>query len=108
MRNQEDLTVEQALAAVLAGVTVLPAETVALLEALGRVLAEPIVAQDSLPPFANSSMDGYALRAADLAGAGPEKPVTLRVVADIAAGKVVTDVIESGSAARIMIGAPMP
>lgn len=108
MRNQEDLTVEQALAAVLAGVTVLPTETVALLDALGRVLARPIVAQDSLPPFANSSMDGYALRAADVAGAGPEKAVTLRVVADIAAGKVVTAVIEPGSAARIMTGAPMP
>ncbi len=108
MSNQEDLTVEQALAAVLAGVTVLPAETVALLDGLGRVLAKPIVAQDSLPPFANSSMDGYALRAADVAGAGPEKPVTLRVVADIAAGKIVTAVIETGSAARIMTGAPMP
>lgn len=108
MSNQEDLTVEQALAAVLAGVTVLPAEPVPLLVALGRVLAEPIIAQDSLPPFANSSMDGYALRAADVAGAGPVKPVTLRVVADIAAGKVVTAVIEPGSAARIMTGAPMP
>lgn len=108
MSNQEDLTVEEALAAVLAGVTVLPAETVALSAALGRVLADPIVAQDSLPPFANSSMDGYALRAADVAGAGPGKPVTLRVVADIAAGKVVTAVIEPGSAARIMTGAPMP
>ncbi|MCA9947098.1 MAG: molybdopterin molybdenumtransferase MoeA, partial [Anaerolineales bacterium] len=60
MSDAEYLTVQEALTAVLAGVSVLPAETVPLLEALGRVLAEEVVAQDSLPPFANSSMDGYA------------------------------------------------
>jgi molybdopterin molybdotransferase len=104
---QEDLSVNQALAAVLAGVTVLPPENVPLLEALGRVLAAPVVARDSLPPFANSSMDGYAVRAADVASAAVQ-PVTLRVAADVAAGAVSPVVITPGLAARITTGAPMP
>ncbi|MBX7253414.1 MAG: hypothetical protein K1X50_15650, partial [Candidatus Promineofilum sp.] len=66
MTKPELLTVAEALAIVLDSVAPLGSETVALLDALGRVLAEPVVAADSLPPFANSSMDGYALRAADL------------------------------------------
>ncbi|MCL4872085.1 MAG: molybdopterin molybdotransferase MoeA [Anaerolineae bacterium] len=104
----EYLTVEQALAAVLAGVDVLGAETVALTEALGRVLAQPIIAQDSLPPFANSSMDGYALQAADSQSAAPEQPVTLRVIGDIAAGHFPELTIVPGTAARITTGAPLP
>ncbi|MBK8987851.1 MAG: molybdopterin molybdotransferase MoeA [Chloroflexi bacterium] len=107
MSLQEDLSVEQALAAVLAGVSVLPSENVPLLESLGRVLAAPVIAQDSLPPFANSSMDGYAVRTADVAAA-TEQPVTLRVVADVAAGQMNPTVIGPGLAARIMTGAPMP
>jgi len=108
MAESEYLTVAEALAAVLEGVSVLPAETVPLLEALNRVLAAPITAQDSLPPFANSSMDGYALRAADLAGATADQPVVLRVVADIAAGTVADVTVTGGTAARIMTGAPLP
>ena len=86
MASPELLTVAEALALILDSVAPLGAENVALLDALGRVLAKPVVAADSLPPFANSSMDGYAVRAADLARAGPEASVTLRVVADVAAG----------------------
>jgi len=108
MASQEDLTVAQALTAVLDGVSILPPETVPLLEALGRVLAASVSARDSLPPFANSSMDGYALRAADIAQAAPDRPLTLRVVADIAAGFVSDVVVGPGTAARIMTGAPMP
>jgi molybdopterin molybdotransferase len=104
----EDLSVEEAIATILATVPVLPAEKVALLECLDRVLAEDIVAADSLPPFANSSMDGYALRAADVTGAGEKLPVALRVLADIAAGSVPEVTIVAGTAARIMTGAPMP
>lgn len=104
----QDLTVAQALHAVLAGVSVLPAEKVALLDALGRVLAMPIVAQESLPPFVNSSMDGYAVRAADVAAAAPNTPVTLRVVADVAAGRPPAVAVTPGTAARIMTGAPLP
>jgi len=108
MASQEDLTVAQALTAVLDGVSVLPPETVSLLDALGRVLAAPVTAHDSLPPFANSSMDGYALRAADVAEAAPDHPITLQVVADIAAGFVSDVGIGPGMAARIMTGAPVP
>lgn len=108
MSTPNDLTVAQALEAVLAGVSVLSAERVPLSDALGRVLAEPVVAQDSLPPFANSSMDGYAVRAADLSGVTTEKPRRLQVVADIAAGLVTEVAVSPGQAARIMTGAPLP
>jgi molybdopterin molybdotransferase len=108
MSSPNDLSVAEALAAVLAGVSVLPTERVPLLDALGRILAAPVVARDSLPPFANSSMDGYAIRAADLAGASVQSPCPLRVVADIAAGLVTEVVIGPGQAARIMTGAPLP
>ena len=108
MSDQEYITVKEALAAILAAVPVLPTEHVSLLDALGRVLAEPVVARDSLPPFANSSMDGYALRAADTADAATESPAELRVTADIAAGSVSAVPLRPGEAARIMTGAPLP
>ncbi len=104
MAQAEYLTVQEALAAVLDGVSVLAAERVALPEALGRVLAEPVTARDSLPPFANSAMDGYALRAADTAVV----PVTLQVIGDVAAGTVPDVTVTPGTAARIMTGAPLP
>lgn len=108
MTENEYLTVADALQRVLALTPVLPAEQVPPLEALGRVLAEPVMAQDSLPPFANSSMDGYAVRAADVAAAGDESLVRLRVVADVAAGAPSDTAVTSGTAARIMTGAPLP
>ena len=108
MSEAEYLTVQEALKAVLAGVSVLPAEQVPLLAALGRVLAQDVVAKDSLPPFSNSSMDGYALRAADLSGASAEKPATLQVVGDVAAGAVLDVTVGPGTAVRIMTGAPVP
>ncbi|MCP4428087.1 MAG: molybdopterin molybdotransferase MoeA [Chloroflexi bacterium] len=108
MTTQEYITVQEALTAVLDGIPVLPTKRVPLLEALGRVLAEPVTARDSLPPFPNSSMDGYALRAADVTGATTDTPAELRVVADIAAGTAVSTQLNPGEAARIMTGAPMP
>lgn len=108
MSNPEMLTVAEALAIVLDIVTVVEPERVPLLDCLGRVLAESVVARDSLPPFANSSMDGYAVRAADVAEAGPGEPAILRVVADIAAGRPSDVILTSGAAARIMTGAPLP
>lgn len=104
----ELLTVAEALHILLASVSVLPPEPVTLSHALGRILAQPIVAQDNLPPFANSSMDGYALRAADLAGATQEKPISLRVLGDVAAGAIANVTITPGTAVRIMTGAPLP
>ena len=108
MTGLEYLTVAEALEIILDGVAVLAAETVPLPEALGRILAQPIVAQDSLPPFANSSMDGYALQAADTVGATTDQPISLRVLGDIAAGAEVTITVSPGTAVRIMTGAPIP
>ncbi len=108
MADVEYLTVTAALTAVLQGVSVLPAEQVALADALGRVLVEPIVARDNLPPFANSAMDGYALVAADLEGVSGDNPVVLQVIGDIAAGAAPEIQVTRGTAVRIMTGAPMP
>ena len=99
MTRTDDLTVEEALARVLAGVPVLEAERLPLSEALGRVLAEPVAARESLPPFANSAMDGYALRAADVSGASRESPAVLEVVGDIA-GRCPETVVGPGQAVR--------
>ena len=108
MTQAEYLTVQEALTAVLAGVSVLPSERVPLLDALDRVIAERVVAKDSLPPFANSAMDGYAMRAEDLVGATESAPADLEVIGDIAAGFVPDVTVRAGTAVRIMTGAPVP
>jgi len=82
----------------------LPEQQVELAAAAGLVLAEPVVARHDLPPFANSAMDGYAVIAADVADA----PVILPVLEDVAAGSVPTQAVTSGTAIKIMTGAPMP
>lgn len=108
MKAREYITVAEALQAVLAGVSVLPEEWVELPNALGRILAQPVTAQDSLPPFTNSAMDGYAVRAVDLGGAAKDAPVSLRVLADLAAGVELDVTVTPGTAVRIMTGAPLP
>lgn len=108
MTQAEYLTVSDALTAVLAGVSCLEPKTVPLTKLLGRVLAEPVVAENSMPPFTNSAMDGYAVRATDSQSANENHPVTLRVIGDVAAGAVLNVVGESGTAVRIMTGAPVP
>ncbi len=104
----EYLTVKEALTAVLHSVSPLPAETVGLTEALGRILAEPVIARDSLPPFANSAMDGYAVRADDVTQASQSLAVSLQVVGEVAAGTVSDIILTPGTAVRIMTGAPVP
>jgi len=79
-----------------------------LSDATGRVLAETVTAPFSLPPFDNSSMDGFALRALDTADAAAEHPSTHRVVVDIPAGSSLVVELRPGEAARIMTGAPIP
>jgi len=79
-----------------------------LAQAIGKVLADEIVAQFDLPPFRNASMDGFAICYADLVGISRENPGKLRVVADIPAGQVAPVKILRGQAARIMTGAPVP
>ncbi|MGC9368903.1 MAG: molybdopterin molybdotransferase MoeA, partial [Paracoccaceae bacterium] len=80
-------------------------ETLPLAGAMGRITALPARAAQPLPPFDNSGMDGYALRLADLAGAGPW---ALRVAGTIAAGDAPRDDLPSGAALRILTGAPVP
>ncbi len=86
----------------------LPVVELPVAECLGLVLAGDLVAPISLPPFDNSAMDGYAVRAADLVGASREHPVTLPVAQDIPAGRTDLVALEPGTAHRIMTGAPVP
>ena len=106
--SSEPCTVEEHLERVLAGVRPLTPVAQPLLDTLGLVCAEEIVAAISLPSFDNSAMDGYAVRQAEVAGATAERPVTLPVVGDIGAGQATIRTLEPGTAAKIMTGAPIP
>lgn len=83
-------------------------QTIPLTDAGGRVLFEQIEASIDLPPFNNSSVDGFAVRSVDVEHAADGHPVSLRVVADIPAGSSPTIALSQGQAARIMTGAPLP
>jgi molybdopterin molybdotransferase len=98
------MAVADALQSVLADARALPAETVALNVALGRVLAQDLPALRTQPPAAVSAMDGYAVRAADVAGA----PVKLKLIGEVAAGHPFGGEIKSGETARIFTGGVMP
>jgi molybdopterin molybdotransferase len=102
------LSVEQARERILSRFKPLETESVPLTACTNRVLGADIIAADDLPLFDNSSMDGFALRAADTADAAPASHLTLRVVADIPAGTTPTVSLAPGQAARIMTGAQMP
>ena len=102
------LSVEEALERILGEFHPLGPERVPILEALGRVLAEDVYAGEDIPPYANSSMDGYAVQAADTAGASRQAPRRLHVIADLAAGYVSEMEVTPGAAIRIMTGAPIP
>ena len=93
---------------ILSALTPLAPRPVALAAARGLVLAREVVASEMVPPFSNTAMDGYAVRAADTAGASDASPVSLRVVGELAAGVAPTVAVGSGEAIRIMTGAPMP
>ena len=102
------LTVEEALARILDYVAPLEPERKPLLSAQGQVLAEDVRAPFDVPPHANSSMDGYALRAADVQAAGPVAGVALRVVGEAPAGAPPDQTVRPGEAVRIMTGAVIP
>jgi molybdopterin molybdotransferase len=102
------LSVGEASAHMLADAGALGEETIALRDALGRVLARDVVSPVSLPLWDNASMDGFAVRAADVRGASASAPARLRVIETIAAGQRGTHVLGVGEAARIMTGAPLP
>ncbi len=86
----------------------LPAGSIPLEEACGRVLAFDLTAAEDVPAFDRSPYDGYAFRAADTLSASREAPVTLRVIGEIPAGKCPTAAITPGTAAKILTGAPIP
>jgi molybdopterin molybdotransferase len=86
----------------------LESEEVGLEEAQGRTLAQRIVAAESVPPFDNSTVDGYAVRSADLKGVAPGNPIELAVLGEVMAGEARLPEIRPGCAVRIMTGAPIP
>lgn len=98
------LSVADALAHILAGVTPTAGEPVALHDAVGRTLAEPLVARLTQPPFDASAMDGYAVRVADVA----KLPAQLKVIGEAAAGHPFSETVHAGEAVRIFTGAPLP
>ena len=102
------ISLDEARATVLAGCVTLAARAVPLADTRGCVLATAVVAPDDVPPFDNSAMDGFAVRAHDTRGASPDDPVVLRVVDTVAAGQAPSTAVEAGTAVRIMTGAPVP
>lgn len=98
------IPVAEAVQIVLANTPVLSGELVALAGTLGRILAEDIIADSDLPPFDRAQMDGYAVRAADVANT----PTELKVVGESAAGAGWHQEMKAGEAVRIMTGAPVP
>ncbi len=101
-------SVDEHLADVLGAVRPLEPIELQLLDAQGCVLVEDVTVPVALPPFDNSSMDGYAVRTADVQGASEEFPAVLTVIGDVAAGSGELPTVGPGEAARIMTGAPLP
>ncbi len=102
------ISVEEARERILAIIGRLEPERRPLLDALGQVIAEDVRAPFDLPPLDNTAMDGYAVRSADTTGASTEAPVSLHVVANLAAGYIIEKPLNAGEAIRIMTGAPLP
>jgi molybdopterin molybdotransferase len=102
------LAFEEALSRVLAEVPAPSGEIVSLRSAPGRILADQIRSPINLPIFDNSAMDGYAVRAADLASATPDSPARLRLAGKVAAGEVFPGKVASGTCVRLFTGSPLP
>ncbi len=102
------VAVERAREIMLGEVHRLPAEKVAITDALGRVVMEDVLVDRDIPPLDNSAMDGYGIKALDSIAATVEQPLKLKVVATIPAGRHFAGEIRSGEAVRIMTGAPIP
>ena len=101
------ISADQALQIVLENVAALGVERVPILESLGRVLGESISSSRDIPGFDNSAMDGYAVRAADVAGASEASPVKLAVVETVGAGQMPSRRVSAGQTVRTMTGAPV-
>ena len=102
------ISVEEALERILSRVPQLGDERVGVVESLHRVLAERIVCPRDIPPWPNSSMDGYALRSVDTGTASADRPVALRMAGHVPAGHVAERALQAGEVYRIFTGAPLP
>lgn len=102
------LSIEEALKTVLTYGKPLAPVTMPLDDAAGLVLAQDVAARGNVPPFANSAMDGFAVRAADIEHASAATPVRLHILEDVPAGHTATQPVLPGTAIRIMTGAPLP
>lgn len=102
------VSIDEHLATILAAVTPVETEDLAVAHARGRILREPVLAAVDIPVFDNSAMDGFAVLSEDVANATPEAPVSLRVVGDLPAGTDLDPPFTNGEAVRIMTGSPLP
>ncbi|HOX29263.1 MAG TPA: molybdopterin molybdenumtransferase MoeA, partial [bacterium] len=102
------LTIDEAVKNILETVKPLGSETVGILESYGRIIAEEVRADSDVPFCDNSAMDGFAVIAEDVKAASEEKPVELKILEKIQAGRVAEHKVEKGTAVRIMTGAPIP
>ena len=105
---RDRVSVDEALAAAMDGITPLPAEKIRSVEALGRVLVDCVVSDVDVPSFRRSTMDGYAVRADDTVGASAYSPIPLRLEGESMPGRAVIAGPATGGAIRIMTGAPLP
>src|SRR6185437_11229398 len=101
------LELEKALETVLASIPAPKSETIPLADAHRRVTTVKVVAATDLPPFDNSSMDGYAVRSKDVASASAQKPVSLTLAGRIAAGENFRGTLSAGQCIRIFTGSPL-
>jgi len=102
------ISVEEAQEAILSRIPTMGRERLHIGDALGRVLAEDVISLRPIPPWANSAMDGYAIRSRDIAHSSEESPCTLRIIDEAPAGFESAKTIGPGEAIRIMTGAPIP
>lgn len=105
---QEQLSFEEARSLLLSAVVPVEAQRVPLSRCGGRILACDLAAAENVPAFDRSPYDGYALRAADTAGASAQRPVTLSVLEEVPAGAVPTCEVTEGTAVKVLTGAPIP
>lgn len=102
------LSVEEARATVLQAIQPRGTEIISFTEAPGRVLAEEVIADAPVPPFHQSAMDGFAVRAADTLHAKADHPISLNILGTLGAGHTASWTLTPGTAVRIMTGAPLP
>lgn len=107
-RYPTQISMEEGMGLLLSAAVPMDKEEVRLLDASGRVLACDVAAMEDIPPFDRSPLDGYAVRAADIAAAGAGSPVTLKIIGEVPAGYVAERGPQEGEAVKILTGAPIP